>query len=107
MSLPILLSTDAQSFWESPRREEREPFRASVMAEAHLRATVEGQPVEIYADPQDGWYGNTGGTLRAGVQTGASFGGNDVILRAGRLVDIDGNSPLFPFYATLGYDRRW
>lgn len=49
MSLPILLSADAQSFWFSPRREEREPFRASVMGEALLRATREGQAVEIYA----------------------------------------------------------
>lgn len=51
MSLPVLLSPEALSFWNSPRREEREPFRASVMAEAHLRATREGREVEIYAEP--------------------------------------------------------
>jgi hypothetical protein len=63
--------------------------------------------MQVYADSRDGWYGNAGGTLRAGIQTGVSVRGNDVILRAGRLVDIGGNPPLFPFYATLGYDRRW
>lgn len=52
MSLPVLLSVEALSFWNSPRREEREPFRASVMADAHHRATMERQPVEIYADPE-------------------------------------------------------
>ena len=51
MSLPVLLSPEALSFWNSPRRSEREPFRASVVADAHLRATCEGQPVEIYAEP--------------------------------------------------------
>lgn len=52
MSLPVLLSSDALSFWNSPRAEEREPFRASVMADVLHRATMEGQPVEIYADPE-------------------------------------------------------
>jgi len=61
----------------------------------------------VYADARDGWYGNAGGTLRAGLQTGVSFGGNDVILRAGRLADIGGKPPMFPVYATVAYDRRW
>ena len=52
MPIPILLSPEALSFWNSPRREEREPFRASVVAEAHLRATRTGQAVEFYADLQ-------------------------------------------------------
>lgn len=63
--------------------------------------------MQVYADARDGWYGNPGGTLRAGIQGGVSFGGNDIILRAGRLHDIEGKPALFPFYATLGYDRRW
>ncbi len=63
--------------------------------------------MQVFADSRDGWYGNAGGMLRAGIQTGLSVRGNDVILRGGRLVDIGGNPPLFPFYATLGYDRRW
>jgi hypothetical protein len=51
---------------------------------------------------RDGWYRNTGGTLRYGVQAGVSFAGNDIILRAGRLQDA-----MLPFYATLAYDRRF
>lgn len=52
MSLPILLSSEALSFWNSPLAREREPFRAHVLADAHLRATLEGEEVEIYADPE-------------------------------------------------------
>lgn len=63
--------------------------------------------MDVYADARDGWYGSSATTLRAGIQTGASFGGNDIVLRAGRLQDLAGNPALFPFYATLGYDRRW
>ncbi len=58
--------------------------------------------MQVYADAKDGWYGNTGGTLRTGIQGGVSFGGNDVILRAGML-----QGALLPFYATIGYDRRF
>jgi hypothetical protein len=61
----------------------------------------------VYADARDGWYGNTGAMLRAGGQAGVSFGRHDIILRAGRLVDISGESPLFPFYGTLTFDTRW
>jgi hypothetical protein len=60
-----------------------------------------------YPDARDGWYGNAGGLLRFGLQGGVSFGGNDVILRAGMLRDIQGNPTMFPIYATLAYDRRW
>ena len=60
-----------------------------------------------YPDARDGWYRNAGGLLRVGVQSGVSFGGNDIILRAGALRDDAGDPPLLPFYATLSYDRRW
>lgn len=53
MSLPVLLSPEALSFWFSPRRDEREPFRASVVADVHLRATQEGVPIPIYADLEE------------------------------------------------------
>ena len=43
----------------------------------------------------------------ATVRTGVSFGGNDIVLRAGRLFDIAGQPAAFPLYLTLGYDRRW
>lgn len=42
-----------------------------------------------------------------GLTAWGPFGKNDVVVRAGRLLDITGTSPLFPFYATLGYARRW
>lgn len=61
----------------------------------------------VYADARDGWYGNTGGLFRYGLQGGITFGGNDVVLRAGQLRDVAGNPPLFPIYGTLSYDRRW
>ncbi len=36
-----------------------------------------------------------------------SLGANDLVLRAGVLRDDAGNPTTVPFYATLGYDRRW
>jgi len=67
----------------------------------------DGYRMLVYPDARDGWYGNTSGLLRAGVQGGVSFGGNDVILRAGIVRDDAGMTPLLPIYVTLGYDRRW
>ncbi len=61
----------------------------------------------LYADARDGWYAIPGGMFRYGIQGGVTFGDNDVVLRAGQQRDIAGELPLFPFYATLGYDRRW
>ena len=70
-------------------------------------AHTDAYRMEVYADARDGWYGNTGGNLRYGLQGGVSFGRNDVILRAGRMQDVDGNPAMFPFYATLTYGARW
>lgn len=61
----------------------------------------------VYPDARDGWYGNTAALLRAGVQAGVTFGGNDLVVRAGMVRDDSGHAPLLPIYATLGYDRRW
>ena len=61
----------------------------------------------VYADARDGWYRNSGGTLRAGLQGGITLGRHDLILRAGRMIDVSGNPPLFPFYATLTFGTRW
>jgi hypothetical protein len=61
----------------------------------------------VYADAKDGWYGNTGSMLRAGLQGGVTLGRHDVILRAGRLVDTAGDPPLLPFYGTLTFNTRW
>jgi len=60
-----------------------------------------------FPDARDGWYGNPGGLLRFGIQSGVSFGGNDIVLRAGMMRDIDGKPTMIPIYATLAYDRRW
>lgn len=60
-----------------------------------------------YADVRDGWYRLPGGNLRYGLQSGASFGRYDVVVRAGQLVDLAGEAPLLPFYLTLTFDRRW
>jgi hypothetical protein len=61
----------------------------------------------VYPDARDGWYGNAGGLFRGGIQGGASFGANDIIVRAGMLRDDSGKSPMFPIYATAAYDRRF
>lgn len=47
MSLPTMLSVEALSFWKSPIARIREPFRAHVVADVHLRATMEGEPIPI------------------------------------------------------------
>ena len=63
--------------------------------------------MQAYEGARDGWYRHAGGTFRYGLQAGVSFGKNDIILRAGKLHAIDGQPTMFPFYGTLGYDRRW
>jgi hypothetical protein len=61
----------------------------------------------FYADARDGWYGGTGGKLRAGAKGGATIGPVEVVLRAGvtkteTLQDLD-----LPFYATVGANHRF
>jgi hypothetical protein len=58
---------------------------------------------------QDGWYEPaTGGNFYYGVQTGFSFGRNDIYLKAGRMLTQDfKTAPLVPFYGQLGYNRRF
>jgi hypothetical protein len=70
-------------------------------------AVTDAYRMKVYADARDGWYGNAGGLLRAGVQAGLSFGRHDLILRAGRLLDVGGNAPMLPIYGTLTFDARW
>jgi len=62
---------------------------------------------QVYAGARDGWYAMPGGNLRYGLQTGASFGRYDLVLRAGKMVDIGGAPPMLPFYGTLMVDVRW
>ena len=72
----------------------------------HITPT-EDYRMNVYPDARTGWYGNTGGVLRGGVQAGLSVGRADVILRAGKLVDVAGDPTMFPIYATLGVDTHW
>ncbi|MDX2089442.1 MAG: hypothetical protein SFX73_16435 [Kofleriaceae bacterium] len=57
---------------------------------------------QVYPDAQDGWYRATGGTLRAGLYGGVSFGNVDAVLRVGRPFAIDFAEQTIPFYVTLG-----
>ena len=61
----------------------------------------------VYEGARDGWYATPGGNIRAGLQAGASFGRHDLVLRAGKMVDVGGAPPMLPFYATLTLDTRW
>jgi hypothetical protein len=67
----------------------------------------EAYRMTVYADARDGWYTSPGGTARGGIQGGMSLGRHDVILRAGRLIDVSGEPPMFPLYGTLTFDTRW
>jgi hypothetical protein len=57
---------------------------------------------EVYPDAQDGWYRATGGTLRAGVYGGVSFGNVDAVLRVSRPFAIDFGDQTIPLAVTLG-----
>ena len=61
----------------------------------------------VYANARDGWYVNPGGNYRLGGQAGLSFSRLDVILRAGTLRDMQGNLPMFPYYATVAVAAAW
>ena len=63
--------------------------------------------MNVYPGARDGWYRTPGGMLRAGVQGGISLGRHDVILRAGRMLDVAGNPAMIPIYATLTFGTRW
>lgn len=64
---------------------------------------------ENFPQVQDGWYEPaTGGNFHYGLQTGISFGKNNITLKAGRLITQDfSTTPLFPFYAQVGVNRRF
>jgi hypothetical protein len=60
-------------------------------------------------DVQDGWYEPaTGGNIYYGLQTGCSFGRNDIYLKAGKILTQDFKTPpLVPIYGQIGYNRRF
>ncbi|MBB4801071.1 hypothetical protein HNP37_001110 [Flavobacterium nitrogenifigens] len=63
---------------------------------------------DVYPDVKNGWYEpSTGGNFNFGVQGGYSFGRNDIILRAGKVVTQDfKTTPLIPFYVQVGYNYK-
>jgi hypothetical protein len=63
--------------------------------------------MNVHMDAKDGWYSNPGANIRGGVQAGVAFDRYDVIVRAGRVLDSNGEAPLIPFYGTLTVDARW
>lgn len=62
----------------------------------------------LYAGVQDGWQGPpSGGNFHYGLQTGYSFGRNDLTLSLGRVKREDWQgTPLVPFYAGVGYNVK-
>lgn len=63
----------------------------------------------IYSSVQDGWYEPaTGGNFYFGLQGGLSFKNTSISFKAGKLLQQDfRTTPLLPFYATLGVQRRF
>jgi len=63
---------------------------------------------ENYPNIQSGWYVPTAGNYFYGIQTGISFRGNDISLKLGKVVSQGfKTAPLIPFFAQLGYNRRF
>lgn len=72
----------------------------------HVRHSA--QMLEGLPGLRNGWYISTGGVFRFGLQAGASLGKTDLTLRTGRLLEQDfKTTPLLPFYAQLGVNRRF
>ena len=64
---------------------------------------------EDFPTVQDGWYEPaTGGDFYYGLQTGFSFKSNDLTLKFGNVLFQDFKTkPTIPFYAQLGFNRRF
>ena len=62
-----------------------------------------------YPDVVGGWYEPaTGGNFYYGLQTGFSFGKNDIYVKAGKVINQNlRTTPMIPFYAQLGYNFRF
>lgn len=57
---------------------------------------------------KDGWYIPTGGNYLYGIQTGISFRGNDLNLKAGQVVSQGfKTAPFIPWYAQLSFAHRF
>jgi hypothetical protein len=56
----------------------------------------------VYADAKDGWYGNPGGTLYAGLNTGVSIQSVELVLRVGVPRTMTLAPQTVPFFALVG-----
>lgn len=72
----------------------------------HIQHTERAE--ESYPGIQSGWYVPTGGNYFYGLQAGFSFRGNDLTLKAGKLVSQGFKTmPFIPMFAEVGYSRRF
>lgn len=63
---------------------------------------------EMYPDIKNGWYVPTGGNFSYGIQSGYSFGNNDINLKLGKTATQDfSTTASFPIYLLVGYNRRF
>ena len=56
----------------------------------------------FYPDAKDGWYLDTGGTMRSGVTGGLTLGRTELVARAGVQATERWNRELSPVYASVG-----
>lgn len=58
--------------------------------------------LEVYPGARDGWYGNPGGTIYAGMNAGVTLRSVDLVLRAGMPRATGLGPQTLPFYALVG-----
>lgn len=63
---------------------------------------------EYYPEIKNGWYIPTGGNFFYGIQSGFSFGRNDLNLKIGKLTTQDfETTPSLPYYTQFSFNRRF
>ena len=63
---------------------------------------------QIYPGVQNGWFEPaTGGNFNLGLQAGYSFKRSDIFLKGGVVTTQNFSTPMLPFYAQLGYTKRF
>jgi len=61
----------------------------------------------FYPEAENGWYGNTAGTVRLGLRAGLRIGAVQLSMRAGVVSSEGGNPHLPPFYHTVGLSHAF
>lgn len=56
----------------------------------------------FYSDAENGWYGDTAGTIRIGIRAGVRIGSLQLSARLGAMASERGTPHLPPFYGTIG-----